>query len=85
MYSIVKFTIGSAAGLDAIKLPKDAKILSAQMRCGELCLWALVEPLAVIELRRFKIYGTGAVIATDPGKHVATVQDGDFVWHIFEQ
>lgn len=71
----------------AILMPKDAVIISAQFQSGALYLWAIVFPGNEKELRVFEIYGTGFDLPTTgmaARTHIATVQDGSFVWHIFE-
>jgi hypothetical protein len=50
-------------------------------------MWALADPneqraISVV----FEVYGTGQVIGDmSELRFVATVQDGKFVWHIFER
>lgn len=70
----------------AVTMPANAEILAAQMQGSAPCLWALVDPDAPMETRLFAIVGTGHP-ATDRvlfENYIATVQDGPFVWHIFE-
>lgn len=66
-----------------IEMPVGATILSVQMQGGTAQLWALVDPYAGTERRRFAVIGTGWDI---PDHHVylGTWQDGPFVWHLFE-
>ncbi|HEY4088805.1 MAG TPA: hypothetical protein VGM43_22900 [Bryobacteraceae bacterium] len=68
-----------------LSLPKDARILDAQIQGARLRLWAVVDPDAPHETVEFRIIGTGHPIIDyrpDWG-HVSTVQDREFVWHIF--
>ena len=70
-----------------ITMPKDAKILGvgSQPNAGNV-VWALVDPSKPAEMRSFVIYGTGHKIRSESetSRHVATWQDGSFVWHMFE-
>jgi hypothetical protein len=71
----------------AILMPIGAKVISVQFQNGNLCLWAIVNPSNATELRCFEVYGTGAdfpSLGMAERKHLATVQEGPFVWHIFE-
>jgi len=68
-----------------IKMPERAEILSVQMQGGVPCIWAQVDTDYDLETRLFYIYGTGhrmddfAVM-----KFIGTVQEGQFVWHVFQ-
>jgi hypothetical protein len=65
----------------AISMPRGALLLSFQDQHGQLCLWAAVDPAEPMELRRFRLAGTGHPIAG--GVYVGTAQQGEFVWHLF--
>ena len=68
-----------------ISLPKDAVILSAQMQDEQPCIWALVDTEQEIEKREFILFGTGhPIYHIDELKYVATFQQAEFVWHLFE-
>lgn len=70
-----------------ISMPVGAEILTVQSQNRTLCLWALVDPEAAKEIRYFEVFGTGHPIGYDAGvsrEYIATVQDGGFVWHVFE-
>lgn len=70
---------------EKIEMPKGAQIISCQYQYGELYLWVIAGTNNEIETRNFVIYGTGHEIDPNLGLfHIATVQDGPFVWHIFE-
>jgi hypothetical protein len=81
---IWKFNIG--LGEQNIRMPLGAKILTAQFQGEFLCVWAMCNPgQKEYETRCFRIVGTGANIdATIPLKYISTVQNGMFVWHVFE-
>lgn len=72
-----------------LMLPKDAEILTIRMQEEVMQLWALVDTVAELETRKFRIAGTGHSI--DCGKdqyytYIATVEMGEvgFIWHVFE-
>jgi len=66
-----------------------AEILSVQIQGATVCLWAIVEPSGQREERVFEIIGTGQTVwPTEPDrqvrKYIGTVQQGPWVWHVFE-
>jgi hypothetical protein len=73
-----------------LPLPAGAEVLAVQTQHGEGQLWALVDPAAPTTERCFEIAGTGhemADLADDvERRYVGTwqVQDGAFVFHLFE-
>lgn len=78
----------------SFEMPKGAQILHAALDGREreghklYSIWALVDPNAEKEKRTFVVMGTGW--KRDAGtwarlQHVSTVQEGGFVWHIFEE
>jgi hypothetical protein len=68
-----------------LRMPKEAQILSVQMQGKELCVWALVNPTNDGETRFFEIFGSGMPVPDAARLYLNTVQDGGFVWHIFER
>lgn len=69
-----------------IEMPDRAIILSAKMQQGSVCLWAEVENTNKVTPRTIEIHGTGNMISMkDNRAFIDTVQDGQFVWHIYER
>ena len=70
-----------------VEMPIGARILSVQVQRDEVCMWALVDPNAPTEGRRFNVYGTGHPIRRDPGEFVGTFQlrGGALVFHLFAE
>ncbi len=68
-----------------VPMPAGAKILSAQMQKGSLCMWALVDPAKVDESVRIYIAGTGHNINNENMVYIDTFQQlgGEFVFHAF--
>jgi len=84
MKRIYKYSVGIVSR-QAIIMPKNAAILSIQFQDGSLCMWALVNPEAPNESRTFAVIGTGHDFPHDVDwTYLATVQDGSYIWHIFE-
>lgn len=72
--------------LDEESMPKGTTILCVQMQTTVPTIWALVDTEQMeTERRRFRIYGTGREIPSESGIYIGTVQNGPFVWHIFEE
>lgn len=72
-------------------MPASAEVLTVQLQQGKPVLWALVNPTAPEEARRFLIAGTGHDLP--PGvsrrRYVGTFQIPDpvfgvTVWHVFD-
>ena len=66
-------------------MPVAAQIIYVGMDPGSdhIALWAIVDPEQPMETRRFAILATGASLH-DPERHVGSVIDGNYVWHVFE-
>ncbi len=71
-----------------LDMPEGAKILSFQTQRDLPMIWALVNPDAPMQSRKFRLAGTGHPIADydDELSFVATCQmmGGSLVWHLFE-
>ena len=71
-------------GLNEISLPKDHTFLDAQLQNKEIVLWANVDSETPMIKKQIFVVGTGIYMQEDPGTHIATVQLGSLVWHIFD-
>ncbi len=75
--------------LQLIKMPKGADVLpSAQMQFDRITVWAVVDDTAPMEMREFRILGTGhPMTGMNPTdwRFLGTVQmqDGALVFHVF--
>lgn len=72
-----------------VEMPKGAKVLTAQLQHGEICVWAEVQPDAPTEQRHFEVFGTGHPMHEDMGtsrEYINTVQleGGALVFHVYE-
>lgn len=70
----------------AIEMPAGAELLSVREQGEAICLWALVDPEAAVEVRRFVGYGTGHLVPDEPLKFLGTahLQRGALVFNVFE-
>lgn len=88
MKTIWKIAMGIGVGPWAHELPAKSQFLDVQMQHGLVTMWFLVDPNTPDkETRKFRIFGTGHGIEqnTDELMHMGTVQQDQFVWHIFEE
>ena len=69
-------------GVDNLDVPHSAKFLDVQMQADKVCAWFEVNPPNLKEQRHFQIVGTGQ--SFEGGKYLGTVQDKEFVWHLYE-
>lgn len=87
MKTIWKFEVKARDVETVVNMPKSAEIIHVHGQNEQVCLWAIVDPEAEKEERRFAIVGTGHLMF-DPAIHkyigTAHVLLGHLVWHIFE-
>ena len=83
MKSIYKYEIGMGRFLD---VPDMWVPLTAQIQRGVLCLWAKVDTDNVCVTKKVVVCRTGHDIGfSDRMKYIGTVQDGEFVWHVYAE
>ena len=75
------FDIEDTAWLD---IQEGAEILHVEMQGVIPTVWALVDLDQPVVGRCLKIRGTGHEVE-DGLRHLATFQQGPFVWHVFEE
>jgi hypothetical protein len=69
-----------------VPMHQGAKILSCQDQDGVLTVWAKVDLDHPMVIRVFEVCGTGHEIIYDEDSiFVASVQQGPFVWHVFDR
>lgn len=69
-----------------VKMPEKSEIMDIQMQNGKPVMWFLTNPESKEIEVKINMYGTGwnihnSTIIKD--EYLATVQDGDLVWHFF--
>jgi hypothetical protein len=68
-----------------VEMPAQSTILSIQLQGHALTAWALVPDNKPMIKRHFKIFSTGDDVPdAEKSKYITTVQDGIYVWHVFE-
>lgn len=71
-----------------IQMPINSHIISAQLQNGSLKIWAIVDLESPIVKIKIHILGTGFPLPLIEGtflKHISSIQQEGFVWHIFEE
>ena len=67
-------------------LPKGARVLSAGLDpSNKLCIWAEVDPNAPLVDRQILLFGTGHELPSPTAIFIATVKDGPFMIHVYDQ
>ncbi len=88
-----RIKIDTLRGGTILHIPKGGKVLSVQNRkdggspLSQITLWAQIDESNEFESRRFTVVGTGQSFHPrdhEDWKFISTVQDGPFVWHVFE-
>ncbi len=87
MRKVFKYAL-EFAGYIELELPVGAKILHFDIQRGHPRIWALVDPTAEKEIRKFRFAGTDHPI-TEPDSEldfIGTVmmRDRTLAWHLFE-
>jgi hypothetical protein len=85
MKSVWKYEIDSM--YCALDMPAGAQLLSVREQGDNICLWALVDPEASVQKRRFRVLGTGQALPQGESLcfvGMAHLQDAAYVFHVFE-
>lgn len=84
MRTIWKYELGLAS---TIEIPGEPDFLDVQMQVTEngrhLCAWFEVDPTAKPRPYKFHVIGTGHKFEKDNLVYLASVQNGEFVWHVY--
>jgi hypothetical protein len=84
---IFKYVIDRDLPEPFIIYPEFSKIIDIQIQNGQVCLWAKVDPDKGFKevKQKFSILGTGwDADDVQVEQHLKTIQEGPFVWHIFD-
>lgn len=85
MRTIYKYPI-KVTDVQEVKMPFGAKIICAQLQNEVVTLWAECETFNSNTSRTIEIFGTGHQIDGQYSRtYVGTVQQGGFVWHVYER
>lgn len=80
MRTIFKYNIERGG---KIFLPEGAEVIHAGLQNREMHIWAIVDKDNQVVEREFAVRGTGWEVEPNL-KHITTVFEGMFVWHVFE-
>lgn len=83
MITVHKYTL-DGTGHNKLMIPAGGEVLTAQMQDGRIRLWVKVNDKQIPVPRHFYVEGTGWQIEDIPLEYIATVQQLEFVWHVFE-
>lgn len=67
-----------------IPMPTNAKFVHFGIQGNETFAWFEVNPNLPSVMKHIRVYGTGHSIP-ETSKHLASLQDGPFVWHLYEE
>ena len=84
MPQIWKFDVAPTAGPQVVKAPGLSDAVLFAMQGNHPHVWMRVEPGQPEVERRIQVVGTGHEIPGD-WRHVGSLQDGPFVWHLFQE
>lgn len=85
MAKIWKYQLTMSASPQPVNMPTGAQLLWFGFQQNEPVVWALVDPGLIGETRWLQVVGTGQEISDEGlSGHVGTVQEGPYVWHLFE-
>lgn len=79
---IWKYKLTNMGIPQSFEIPLNARFLDVQLQGVDITLWFQVDPRIQKETRNFLIVGTGHPF--DGNSYLGTVQERQFVWHIFE-
>lgn len=84
MITIYKYQIQSDE--QKITMPAGASILCFQLQNTVPTIWAMVDIEQPVEVRSFRIYGTGWEMDELMNlRYIGTIQSESLVWHLFEE
>ncbi len=83
MLEIWKYPINDGNSQSEIDVPENHAILTVAYQSGQLCLWVSVDPKSPKIHKLISSVGTGFPY-NPTAKFIGTVQQGPFVWHIFD-
>jgi len=83
MKAIWKFEIPIESAF-SLSMPRASEIIAFQTQKNRAYIWAIVFTNMCSVLRKFEMYGTGYGLRPNPGRYIGTIQNGGYVWHLFE-
>lgn len=84
MKTIFKYPL-ELAGVQSVRMPAGATILTVQLQAGVPCVWAITDSAQPKVSRRLLLVGTGHALPDDHGRYVGTFQPPrGLVFHVFD-
>lgn len=80
---VYKYVLLLQAEPQTHRMPVGARVLHVHEQSGKVCVWCLVDTEAKMDLRTFRIVGTGWDVPPDAGPYCGTAHVGGLVWHVF--
>lgn len=86
MKKIYKYVLNLTT-FQTVEIPRNATFISCQLQNDNITLWYLVTVENKPDTKTIMIYGTGNIIHENTSllDHLGTIQQGGFVWHVFEK
>ncbi len=83
--TIFKYQLSTVDRQD-VRMPMGARILTALVQNGVVCVWAEVDGVTEgMEPRTIWIVGTGNPMPGVALSYINSVMQGPFVWHVYEE
>lgn len=82
---IYKYILNVPIEDNKIEMPIGAEILHVASQDGYPTIWAVTHPDRGMEIRVFKVIGTGEEFKSGRLNYHGTAHCGSFVWHVFEK
>lgn len=79
-----KFTISAINETIAFSMPENAEVLFVREQRGVPCMWCRVDTSLPHEIREFTLVGTGHPAPDGPYRGSFFINEGQFVFHLFE-
>jgi len=66
-----------------VTMPEYSIPLFVEKQNETLCIWVKVDPTQKSIEQTIRVYGTGHPMSVNHERHVGSVIDGEYVWHVF--
>lgn len=83
MRQIWKYEI--SLGITILNIPSGGIVRHLGVQNDNAYIWVEIDPAKELVERKFSIYGTGWDLTEDVGTYVGSIQEGPFVWHLYEE
>ncbi len=84
MLTIYKYSLRLDRDCTVYHLPVGYKVLTAMVQGSVVFLWIEHDISQPKQAVKFEVFGTGFNMPIRPREHVGSVQQENFVWHIYK-